>query len=596
MTLNLCQPVETHEPLVHPMGTRAKLLLSSVFGPYAQDDEYGSRAVNPMELHHNQVTRVQGPFSLRMFHRSWGLLFIQANITAPCTCLDFPTLERFTEEIRTKKYDIIGIGSIMSNIGKVRKMCELVRKYQPQATIVVGGHIANMPNLVELIDADHIAKGEGIAWFRRYLGEDVDQPIRHPLLWSASHHRAMGVYLPAGANEVAATLIPSVGCPIGCNFCSTSHMFGGKGKFVNFYETGDQIFDIMCQLEAAMKINSFFIMDENFLLYRTRALRLLELMKQHNKSWGMLVFSSANALRGYTMEQLVGLGLTWVWLGLEGESSQYSKLRDTDTRQFVRELQSHGIHVLGSSIIGLEEHTPENIDRAIDHAVSHESEFHQFMLYTPTQGTPLYTELSKKGVMLSPEEFSQADTHGQWRFNYRHPHIPAGAETEMLLRAFHRDFDVNGPSILRLVRTTLAGWRRYRNDPDPRVRARFAREIKSVSTVSAGALWAARRWFRKNPTVAGKMDAVLQDIYREFGLISRLAAPAIGSYLLLTLYREDRRLKRAWTCEPPTYYDQNDQAAALRCPGDQPATRLQAVLALAESMVGPSLAACSRDR
>ena len=74
------------------------MLLSSVFGPYAQDDEYGSRAINPMELYHNQVTRVQGPFSLRMFHRSWGLMLIQANIEAPCTLLDFPTLDRFIEE------------------------------------------------------------------------------------------------------------------------------------------------------------------------------------------------------------------------------------------------------------------------------------------------------------------------------------------------------------------------------------------------------------------------------------------------------------------------------------------------------------------
>lgn len=47
----------------HPLGTRAKVLLSSVFGPYAQDDEYGSRTINPMELYQNQVTRVQGAFS-----------------------------------------------------------------------------------------------------------------------------------------------------------------------------------------------------------------------------------------------------------------------------------------------------------------------------------------------------------------------------------------------------------------------------------------------------------------------------------------------------------------------------------------------------
>ena len=121
--------IEKIQP-VHPLGSRARVLLTSVFGPYARDDEYGSRRINPMELYQNQVTRVQGGFSLRMFHRSFGLMMIQSNLDAPCTLLDFPTLESFTEEIGKNAYDVIGIGGIIPNIGKVKKMCELVRRHQ----------------------------------------------------------------------------------------------------------------------------------------------------------------------------------------------------------------------------------------------------------------------------------------------------------------------------------------------------------------------------------------------------------------------------------------------------------------------------------
>ncbi len=116
-----CDVTETKDP-VHPLGKQARVLLSSVFGPYAQDDEFGSRKINPMELFHNQVTRVQGPFSLRMFHRSFGLMFIQANMDAPCALLDFPTMDRFIEELREHRYDIVGISGIMPNVGKVKKM------------------------------------------------------------------------------------------------------------------------------------------------------------------------------------------------------------------------------------------------------------------------------------------------------------------------------------------------------------------------------------------------------------------------------------------------------------------------------------------
>ncbi|NOZ20329.1 MAG: radical SAM protein [Planctomycetes bacterium] len=540
---------------VHPLGSRARVLLTSVFGPYAQDDEYGSRALNPMELYHNQVTRTQGVFSLRMFHRSWGLMLIQANINAPCTLLDFPTLDRFIEEISTKQYDIVGISSIMPNVGKVRKMCELIREHLPDATIVVGGHVANLPGLDARIDADHIVRGEGVRWMREFLSEKDAQPINHPEIPSGIGTRCMGVRLSDKPGEVAAALIPSVGCPLGCNFCATSAMFGGKGHCVHFYETGDELFEVMCQLEKSMQVKSFFVMDENFLLHRKRALRLLDLMIEHNKPWALYVFSSANIIRSYTMEQLVALGISWVWMGLEGKNSRYSKLNGIDTRKLVRELQSHGIRVLGSSIIGLEEHTPENIDDVIDYAVSHDTEFHQFMLYTPTPGTPLYKELEAEGRLLDPSEYHEADIHGQLRFNYRHPHIKEGLEGELILRAFRRDFEINGPSIMRMVRTMLQGWRRYKNHPDERIRSRFEMESRCLSTTHAAGLWAMKRWFHSNPTVLAKISKTLSDVYREFGLKARLSAAFGGPYVRLKSWREDRRLKRGDTHEPPTFYE-----------------------------------------
>jgi len=543
---------------VHPLGARAKVLLSSVFGPYAQDDEYGSRTINPMELYQNQVTRVQGPFSLRMFHRSWGIMLIQANIDAPCALLDFPSLDRFVQEISSHRYDIVGISSIISNVGKVRAMCELVRQHLPEARIVVGGHVANLPDLRDRIDADHVVRGEGVRWMRSYLSEDESRPIRHPRVVSGVGARAMGVPLRAKRGDVAATLIPSVGCPLGCNFCATSAMFGGKGKFVHFYETGDELFEVMSELEEAMRVRSFFVMDENFLAHRKRALRLLELMVEHDKPWALYVFSSANVLRSYSIEQLVGLGVSWVWMGLEGQEAGYRKLRDIDTHELVRTLQEHGTCVLGSSIIGLEEHSPENIDSAIDYAVGHDTEFHQFMLYTAIPGTPLYAEHEAKGTLLPPAERLQADTHGQYRFNFRHPHIHNGQETEFLLRAFRRDFDVNGPSIIRVARTTLRGWRRYKDHADRRIRERFAWQARNLAFGHAGAVWAARRWFRSNPELAAKLSRTLSEFYREFGLRSRLGAPVVGRYLGVMLRREERRIRDGWTYEPPTFREVNE--------------------------------------
>ena len=546
----------------HPKGTHARILLSSVFGPYAQNDEFGSRSINPMELYHNQVTRAQGSFSLRMFHRSWGIMMIQENISAPCSVLDFPTRKAFARELTTNHYDIVGISSIIVNVMKVREMCRMVRELSPNSVIVVGGHVAAIPGVEAMIDADHIVRGEGISWMRRYLGEDANAPICHPAIVSGLQTRIMGVRLPQRKGGTAATIIPSVGCPMGCNFCTTSAFFGGKGKFVNFYETGDELFDVMCRIESELKVNSFFVMDENFLLHRPRAMRLLERMKQAGKSWELSVFASANAIRKYTMLELVELGVSWIWMGLESPKAGYSKLQGEDVRPLTQELREHGIRVQGSTIIGLEHHTPENIIGEIEWAVAHGTDFHQFMLYTPVPGTPLYKEMAEQGRMLTDIEF--ADVHGQYKFNFRHAAISREDSKRFLDWAFWRDFELNGPSLYRMCRTMLQGWKRYKNDPDPRVRERFAREVKKLSSTYNAALWVMEREFKKvNRTVSERIHKLRREVEKEFPVVARLTAASLGPVLLWSTRREEHRLARGCTYEPPTFIERRNWSAAL---------------------------------
>ena len=547
---------------IHPKKNQARVLLSSVFGPYAQDDEFGSRAINPMELYHNQVTRAQGAFSLRMFHRSWGIMMIQANISAPCALLDFPTRERFAEELKKHHYDIVGISSIITNVGKVREMCRMVRELSPDSVIVVGGHVAAIPGLNKLIDADYIVRGEGISWMRQYLGQDEHEPIRHPAIVSGWRTRIMGLRLPQIKGGTAAAIIPSVGCPMGCNFCTTSAFFGGKGKFVNFFESGDELFKVMCQAEAELKVQSFFVMDENFLLHRARALRLLELMKDAGKSWELAVFASANAIRKYRMEELVELGVSWVWMGLESPQSRYSKLQDTDGQKLTRELREHGIRVQGSTIIGLEHHTPQNIMSEIEAAVDCQTDFHQFMLYTPVPGTPFYQEMTEQGRMLKGVDF--ADIHGQYKFNFEHGAISREDSKRYLDWAFWRDFERNGPSLYRMCRTMLLGWRRYKDYPDARVRERFDRGMKKLKSVYNVALWVMEREFRKvNEAGSEKIRGLRREVQREFPVISRLNVAALGPFLLWLTRREEKRLAAGQTYEPPTFLERTNWGSAV---------------------------------
>ena len=147
---------------------------------------------------------------------------------------------------------------------------------------------------------------------------------------------------------------------MGCNFCSTSAMFGGKGKFVNFYETGDELFDIMSPARDG---------DEGPVVLRHG--RELPAPPQAGPAAAGADASSTTrpgrctcsarptCFASYTMEQLVGLGISWVWMGLEGKDSQYTEApRHRHLRPGPRASVATASACWARRIIGLENHTP----------------------------------------------------------------------------------------------------------------------------------------------------------------------------------------------------------------------------------------------
>ena len=279
--------------------------------------------------------------------------------------------------------------------------------------------------------------------------------------------------------------------------------------------------------------------------------------RPRNKAWALYVFSSINAIRKYSMEELVQLGVSWIWVGLESPKSSYAKLKDADTRAIAAELRQHGIKLLGSTIVGLEHHTPENIEQEIEYAVSHCTDFHQFMLYTPVPGTPLFFQMEAEGRML--DGIDLADIHGQFKFNFRHAAISRDESKRFLDWAFRYDFEKNGPSLFRICETLFNGWKRYHDHPDARIRTRFAHEARKLRTTYNAALWAMEKRLRRtNPEVSARMRALRREIESAFGISTRLMRMVVGPVLFLTSKREDRRLAQGITYEPPTFVERSN--------------------------------------
>ncbi len=153
-------------------------------------------------------------------------------------------------------------------------------------------------------------------------------------------------------------------------------------------------------------------------------------------------------------------------------------------------------------------------------------------------------------------------------------------EGKFLLDAFTRDFTENGPSIARLFRTTLNGYRKHKHHPDERIRRRILNEAKGLADVYAGATWAIRRYYRHDPRMAREIGALLHDIYAEFGWKARLAAPLLGLVVAHKIRQEERRLAAHVPHEPPVFYERNAAALALaQAPAAQPEGSLVDALA-----------------
>jgi len=110
-----------------------------------------------------------------------------------------------------------------------------------------------------------------------------------------------------------------------------------------------------------------------------------------------------------------------------------------------------------------------------------------------------------------------------------------------------------------MCRTMLEGWRRYRDYPEPRVRERFAREMSKLKSGYSGALWAMEKQFRElNESVSARIKELRGDVEKEFGFAARVNARALGPLLLWTARREERRLAKGKTYEPPTFLERTN--------------------------------------
>jgi radical SAM superfamily enzyme YgiQ (UPF0313 family) len=277
----------------------------------------------------------------------------------------------------------------------------------------------------------------------------------------------------------AGILVPGVGCANKCRFCATSHFFG---NYIPYLKTGQEIFDVCCRYEDEKKIRDFGVLDENFLKMKDRALELLNLMEKNHRYFNFSIFSSAETLTAIgDLDILVRLGVTFIWLGVESKKEIYIKNKNINFHDLIMELKKRGISVLASSILFLEEHDKKTIWEDVDFATSLNPDYLQFMQLGPIPGTKLYNDYEQEGKLI--KDLPYESQHGQGRIWFHHDHFTRDESKDFTRLAFEIDYNRNGPSMLRAIKTAFQGYLYCKNHPNKFVSMRteaFKNKLKMM--------------------------------------------------------------------------------------------------------------------
>ena len=489
------------------MSTHKKVLLTSVCRPLGP--QCGDGPSVGYELLHRQVTRAQGLFSPRSVHLQFSLDYIAENLDTPAVVLQYPSKSELIRELK-KGYEYVGLCFIMALFHKMKEAVALIRQYAPRSKIILGGYGTILDDAVLEPFADHICRGEGVAFMRQLLGEpELPLPYKHPLIVSR---------LSLFGRPVSATgmIFAGLGCPNGCDFCCTSHFFARK--HIALLPTGRDIYAVV---ERYLDMNPdmvFSILDEDFLLNKKRALEFRDCVRRGGRSLSIFAFASVKAISQYSVEEILEMGIDGLWVGFEGTRSGYAKQQGRPVGEIFTEFREHGISFLSSMIVGFDYQNPEVVSRELAQLQALKPDLCQFLIYGPVPGTPFYERVRRDNLLqdtyvANPElYYRRADGFSTL---IKHPTL-SPADIEGIQRdCYAADFQRLGPSIYRVLETRLLGYRKLRHSANPLLRQKAGYFAASLRT--AYPVFLAGRLLGPNAAIRRWIGDLQRSMHQEFG-------------------------------------------------------------------------------
>lgn len=479
----------------------------------------------------------QDLFSVFSSAHSYSLHFLAQNINVPSVVLEWPTLDDLTAELRSDSYDCVGISFRSLDTQRVLDMIDQIRTVAPHAKIILGGYgVLGLEDLEEegiyLRDkVDYICRGEGVAFMRSLLGDDLERPkIAHLPVETAT--------IPwLGLTEKMGYILSALGCEGQCEFCATSAYAGGR---VIEVMTPPEIYESMKWYYSTHRdMGCVFLMDENLLIRKEKVNALGRLIRD-DEPFGLskmnyLGFGTCLALSRWEPEELLLNGVSEVWSGIESFYS-YGHKKETDVHGLFRSLHEHGIQTQLSWIIGDDCQTRDNIGEDIRQFIELAPVTAQLSCLCLNRGTSLYRRLKQEGRtrLCDPEEgYLYGNSMDSLHFTHQE-------RLDIIFNMYRRLYETHGPSLLRGTKVEMNGYRYCLYSKNPYLRGPklkyFKRKVRTTIPFVKTAIV-----FAPNARVKKLMEDLEREYIELFGPLNKLQRIAADQVLALAEQEHERR-------------------------------------------------------
>ncbi len=299
--------------------------------------------------------------------------------------------------------DLVVLSAMTQQANRAYEIAQEFKKRKNIKVVIGGIHPTLLPDEAKrYVDSVFIGEGE-IIW-KQFLGDllkgeikpfyknlDVVNLKESPLprfdLLNPDYHKRVWVQT-------------SRGCPIDCEFCAASKVFGKKIRHKDIFQIKEEIRFIK-DIWKAPHIN---FADDNMFLDKKYGMEAIKAIKSFNIRWTAQTDISV-ADNEYLLPLMHDAGCEILFIGFESLSSENLENIDQQHRKAkyiekyekaIQKIQSFGIGVMGAFMVGFDNDNIEVFEKLTDFIIHSNLFGAQVTILTPLPGTRLRKRLSEE--------------------------------------------------------------------------------------------------------------------------------------------------------------------------------------------------------